>query len=166
MTSLHVCHHFPICPWGGSLDVASKDKALLSLIVIVQQSSSFVFAWLCIVLRCCYYCSVSESESHFQQVLIDSLRYSMLNSLELTQVIHVLARPSVHYSSIHISFHPLLSKHTFSHLALVSSHIKLFNLTRTAARIFLQRVKWSFEGISTNRSCISKDNFWWRLENT
>ena len=93
MTSLHVCHHFPICPWGGSLDAASKDKALLSLIVIVQQSSSFVFAWLCIVLRCRYYCSVSESESHFQQVLIDSLRYSMLNSLELTQVIHVLVDP-------------------------------------------------------------------------
>ena len=31
---------------------SSEDVALLSLIVIVQQSSSFVFAWLCIVLRC------------------------------------------------------------------------------------------------------------------
>ena len=31
---------------------SSKDIALLSLIVIVQQSSSFVFAWLRIVLRC------------------------------------------------------------------------------------------------------------------
>ena len=29
---------------------SSKDVALLSLIVIVQQSSSFVFVWLCIVL--------------------------------------------------------------------------------------------------------------------
>ena len=33
-------------------DLHSKDVALLSLIVIVLQSSSFVFAWLCIVLRC------------------------------------------------------------------------------------------------------------------
>ena len=30
----------------------SRDVALLSLIVIVIQSSSFVFVWLCIVLRC------------------------------------------------------------------------------------------------------------------
>ena len=30
----------------------SKDVALLSLIMIVEQSSSFVFVWLSIVLRC------------------------------------------------------------------------------------------------------------------
>ena len=30
----------------------SKDVALLSVVVVVQKSSSFVFAWLCIVLRC------------------------------------------------------------------------------------------------------------------
>ena len=30
----------------------SKDVALLSVIVIVLQSSSLVFVWLCIVLRC------------------------------------------------------------------------------------------------------------------
>ena len=30
----------------------SKDVALLSLVVILLQSSSFVFDWLCIVLRC------------------------------------------------------------------------------------------------------------------
>ena len=39
---------------SGNLSVrfpSSKDVALLSVIVIVQQSSSFVFAWLCIVLR-------------------------------------------------------------------------------------------------------------------
>ena len=34
------------------LKFCSKDVALLSLIVILLQSSSFVFAWLCIVLRC------------------------------------------------------------------------------------------------------------------
>ena len=32
--------------------VFSKDADLLFLIVIIQQSSSFVFVWLCIVLRC------------------------------------------------------------------------------------------------------------------
>ena len=46
--------------WQGELNYQSRESlsshnkgvALLSLIVIVQQSSSFVFVWLCIVLRC------------------------------------------------------------------------------------------------------------------
>ena len=40
----------------------SKDVALLSLIVIVLQSSSFVFVWLCIVLRCWLLLSVLFDE--------------------------------------------------------------------------------------------------------
>ena len=42
----------PACTLCEEWDLHSKDIALLSLIVIVLQSSSFVFAWLCIVLRC------------------------------------------------------------------------------------------------------------------
>ena len=47
---------------------ASKDVSPLSLIVIVLQSSYFVLVWLCIVLRCWYYCrscSMNKSESRF-----------------------------------------------------------------------------------------------------
>ena len=36
----------------GTDNFPSEDVALFSLIVIVLESSSFVFVWLCIVLRC------------------------------------------------------------------------------------------------------------------
>ena len=51
-----------------------KEVALLSLIMIVQQSSFIVrFVWLSVVLRWCYYsgyCSVSQSESRFYQLMV------------------------------------------------------------------------------------------------
>ena len=37
---------------GAKRHGTSKDVSLFALIVIVLQSSYFVFAWLCIVLRC------------------------------------------------------------------------------------------------------------------
>ena len=41
-----------VIPRAGRAFVTDNNVALLSLILIVLQSSSFVFAWLCIVLRC------------------------------------------------------------------------------------------------------------------
>ena len=48
----------------------SKDVALLPLIVIVQQSSSFVFVWLCIVSRCLLLLSVLINRLDFKTRLV------------------------------------------------------------------------------------------------
>ena len=60
----------------------SKDVTLLSLIVIVLQSSCFVFVRLCIVLRCCSLLSLLSDEQIREPLLAATGRHGKTFNLE------------------------------------------------------------------------------------
>ena len=93
-------------------DGNSKDVALLSLIVIVQQSSSFVFVWLCIVLRCLLLLSLFFGEQIREPLLAAT---GLLHGKEKENEVKMLtlkeiSRFSPPQMSIPVSYVPICSK--------------------------------------------------------